>query len=209
MLWAWERPERLTFIDPREAGVAFLARSVNWRDGRINSRPRYQPLEMPPAAAVVAVIRLESDSPPLPAADAIAQEVLKIAALPRVQAIEIDFDARRSERDWYADLLRRVRQGLTPSIPLTITALASWCLGDTWIIGLPVADAVPMLFRMGAGEPRGAREFSVGVCRASLGISTDEPLYAAPHGRRLFIFNPRPWTPEAYRGAMQLAVRWR
>ena len=37
MLWAWERPERLTFLDPREAGVAFLARSVNWRDGRIDS----------------------------------------------------------------------------------------------------------------------------------------------------------------------------
>jgi hypothetical protein len=66
-----------------------------------------------------------------------------------------------------------------------------------------------MLFRMGAGEPREVREFSAGLCGASLGISTDEPLYAAPRGRRLFIFNPRPWTPQSYRGAMQLAGRWR
>jgi hypothetical protein len=106
-------------------------------------------------------------------------------------------------------VLRRVRQGLNPAMPLTITALASWCLGDPWIAGLPIADAVPMMFRMGAGEPHEVREFSAGVCRASLGISTDEPLFAAPHGRRLFLFHPKPWTAEAYRGAMQLAGRWR
>ena len=37
-------------------------------------------------------------------------------------------------------------------MPLTITALASWCDGDDWIDGLPVADASPMLFRMGRGD---------------------------------------------------------
>jgi hypothetical protein len=87
--------------------------------------------------------------------------------------------------------------------------LASWCLGDAWITELPVVDAVPMLFRMGAGEPREVREFSAGVCRSSVGVSTDEPVYAAPHGRRVWIFHPRPWTPEAYRGAMQLSGRLR
>jgi hypothetical protein len=209
LLWAWERPEHLTFLDPHAAGVAFLARTVTWRYGNIDSRPRYQPLDLPPGTAVVAVIRLESFAPPLPDAGAIAQEVLKLAALPGIQAIQIDFDARRSERDWYADLLRRVHRQLSPGIPLTITALASWCLGDAWITGLPVADAVPMMFRMGAGEPREVREFAAGVCRSSLGVSTDEPLYAVPHGRRLWIFHPKPWTLEAYRGAMQIAGRWR
>jgi hypothetical protein len=156
---------------------------------------------------MVAVVRLESWSAPLPDSSAVAEEILKLAELPRVQAIQIDFDARRSERQWYADLLRRIRPRLKPEVALTMTALASWCLGDGWTAELPVADAVPMLFRMGAGEPRRAREFSVGLCRSSIGISTDEPLQVVPRGRRLWIFHPRPWTKESYDGAMQMAGR--
>jgi len=205
MLWAWERPEHLTYIDTSAAGVGFLARTIGWPDGRVESRPRYQPLEVPPATAMVAVVRLESRTGPLPDAGAIAEEVSKLAELPRVRAVQIDFDARRSEREWYAELLRRVHM----RVPLTITALASWCQRDSWIAGLPVVDAVPMLFRMGAGEPREVREFSVGVCRSSMGVSLDEPVYAAPHGGRVWIFNPRSWTAESYRAAMQVAGRLR
>ncbi len=209
MLWAWERPEHLGYIDPARAGVAYLARTVSWRDGQVASEPRLQPLEVPPGTALMTVVRLESAGPPLPDAAAIVQEILKDANDPRTQALELDFDARASERQWYRDVLRRVRSGLYPSKELTITALASWCLGDPWLRGLPAADAVPMLFRMGAGQPREIGEFPVPLCRSSVGISTDEVPYAVPHGRRLFVFNPRPWTEAAYRGALELERRWR
>lgn len=209
MLWAWERPERLGFIDANAAGVAFLARSISWRAGNVTVRPRFQPLEIPNDAKVMAVVRLESFAPPLPGVEAVAEDILPAALLPRVGALQIDFDARASERGWYAALLGRLRQRMPRAMPLTITALASWCLGDRWIRPLPIADAVPMLFRMGAGEPREVRDFRLDVCRASLGISTDEVPYAAPHGRRLFVFHPRPWTPEAYRAAIDLSRRWR
>jgi hypothetical protein len=208
MLWAWERPEHLGFLDPKSAGVAFLARTVSWRAGNIASRPRYQPLDLPPGTVVMAVTRLESFSPPLPDVDIIVAHILRTAELPGVKAIEIDFDARLSERAWYAELVRRVRQRLNPRLPLTITALASWCMRDPWISDLPVNDAVPMLFRMGAGEPRRVSEFSVEACRSSLGISMDEIPDWLPRGRRLFIFHPTPWTFEAYRGAMRLARKW-
>jgi len=209
MLWAWERPERLMFLDSTAAGVAFLARTVSWSDTGIVSQPRYQPLEVPPGTAMMAVIRMESHSARFPDPDALAAQIVEVAALPRVKAIQIDFDARRSERDWYAALLGRVRQRLPPSVLLSMTALASWCLGDPWIRGLPVNDAVPMLFRRGAGEPRHVTDFSLEVCRSSLGISTDEAPLSLPHGRRLFIFHPHPWTREAYHDAMQGARRWR
>ena len=157
---------------------------------------------------MVAVVRLESWPGTMPGVGAVADEVMRAARLPRVRAVQIDFDARQSERQWYAELLRRVRARLDARMPLTITALASWCLGDAWITELPVADAVPMLFRMGAGEPREVREFSAGVCRTDVGVSTDEALMVVPRGRRLWVFHPKPWTEEAYRGAMQLAGRW-
>jgi hypothetical protein len=208
MLWAWERPERLDFINPRTTGVAYLARTISWRHGLVDSWPRMQPLMVPPGTAVMAVVRLESRSGPLPDIGEIAEPVLRDAGNPAVRAVQIDFDARRSEREWYAALLRRIESGLGGRKPLGITALASWCEGDPWVRELPVSDAVPMLFRMGQGEPREVSDFSSGVCRASVGVATDELPYAIPHGRRVFVFAPRGWTPEAYRAALGYARRF-
>ena len=91
-----------------------------------------------------------------------------------VLALQIDFDARQSERLWYAALLRELRQAIPASLPLTITALESWCEEDGWIRNLPVADATPMLFRMGPEDRRSPTDFPAKVCRASIGVSTDE-----------------------------------
>jgi len=212
VLWAWERPERLTFIDPKSAGVAFLARTVSWRAGQITSRPRLQPLEVPPGTAMMAVVRLESGSSegsPLPATADLRVEIIKAASMASVQALQIDFDAKLSERDWYRRLLQELRAAMKPGMPLGITALASWCDRESWLVGLPINDAVPMLFRMGAGEPDRTRDFRVEACRSSFGISTDEIPGDLPRGRRLFVFDPRPWDEDAYRGALRLAAKWR
>jgi hypothetical protein len=209
VLWAWERPERLDFLNPQSAGVAFLARTVSWRAGQIASRPRLQPFRAPPRTALMAVVRLESGGWPLPAAGAAVSQIMKAASIPGVQAMQVDFDARLSERDWYRQVLVELRRELKPSLPLSITALASWCGRESWLDGLPINDAVPMLFRMGAGEPKGVRDFPAGVCRSSFGISTDELPANLPHGRRLFVFNPRAWDEDAYRGTVRLAAKWR
>lgn len=208
VLWAWERPERMPFVDPRVTGVAFLARTVRWQDGQVESRPRMQPLWVPRETPLMAVVRLESGSGTLPDAESIAREASRAAALPGVRAFQVDFDARRSEREWYQQMLAFLRVALPSSMPLSITALASWCQGDNWMARLPVADAVPMLFRMGAGEQFRGSDFSAEICRAGVGVSTDELPASVPRGRRLFVFHPRPWTEEAYRGALQLARRW-
>ncbi|MGA3261758.1 MAG: DUF3142 domain-containing protein [Bryobacteraceae bacterium] len=207
VLWAWERPERLRFVDPHTTGVAFLTRTISWRGGQVESRPRLQPLEVPAGVALMAVVRLEG-SGALPDAQALAEPILRDAARPGIQALQIDFDARQSERAWYRGLLERLRAGLAAGVPLSITALASWCDGDSWIRGLPVSDAVPMLFRMGAGEPRGVVRFRAALCQSSLGISTDEWPAQAPSGRRLFVFHPRAWDVETYRGVLVRARRW-
>jgi hypothetical protein len=209
VLWAWERPERMEFLNPRSAGVAFLARTVSWRAGQITSRPRLQPLQVPPRTALMAVVRLESRGLPLPEPGAVRHEILKSASMEGIQALQVDFDARLSERDWYRQLLQELHRELKPSMPLSITALASWCDRDNWVEGLPVSDAVPMLFRMGAGEPKDTRDFRAGTCGASFGISTDELPADLPHGRRLFVFHPRGWDENAYRAAVRLAVKWR
>jgi hypothetical protein len=209
VLWAWERPEYMDFLDPRMAGVAFLARTVSWHEGRITSRPRLQPLRVPNGTAVMAVVRLESDGLPPGNIGAVAREILAVAASPGIQAMQVDFDARRSERDWYAALLQEVRHDMSRSMPLTITALASWCERDGWIERLPLAEAVPMLYRMGPKEPHDASGFRLAFCRTSVGISTDELPASLPAGRRVFVFHPHRWDREAYLRAVRLAEQWR
>jgi len=76
---AWERPERLRFVDPHTTGVAFLTRTISWRGGQVESRPRLQPLELPSGVALMAVVRLEG-SGALPDAQALAEPILRDAA---------------------------------------------------------------------------------------------------------------------------------
>jgi hypothetical protein len=210
MLWAWERPESLEFVDPKVAGVAFLARTISWTNGEVTSRPRLQPLHIPANTALMAVVRMESGGEPLPDVAQVAGEALKASELEgaTVEALQLDFDAKVGERDWYGAVVKKLREALPKPTPLSITALVSWCQFDGWISNLPVSDATPMLFRMGDNESYRGGEFRVGMCRSSVGISTDETTPALPPARRVFVFNPRPWSDTAYRWALERVRKW-
>jgi hypothetical protein len=205
-LWAWERPENLKFLNPQEAGVAFLSRTVNLQQGQVTVRPRWQPLRYAPGTVLISVVRVEAAEGPLPPVDEVAGAVVA-GAIQGTRALQIDFDATLSQRGYYRELLANVRHRLPASIPLSMTALASWCEFDGWITGLPVVEAVPMLFRMGPGE-RPSRTFQTPLCRTSAGVSVDEPLREPPGAARLYVFNPRPWTEANYRTMRREVRRW-
>jgi hypothetical protein len=204
--WAWERPENLQFLDAKTEGVAFLSSSVELLPDSVHIYPRMQPLYLPPGIQVVAVVRIYSH-PASPAAlneqqfSDTLQAVVNSTHLPNVAALQIDFDARESERAFYSRLLAELRRQLGPAYPISITALASWCIGDRWIHALPVNEAVPMLFSMGPDEPlirhylASVDTFPEPLCRGSLGISTGErwpnPIRS---GARVYVFHRQPWT---------------
>jgi hypothetical protein len=217
MLWAWERPEDLNFIDPRETGVAFLAETINiFGEGeRFGVMPRRQPLRVPEGTSLVAVTRIEMRAAPakFEEADAreIADEIARLAVIPGIVAIQIDFDATVSQREFYGAILRQLRKQIPNEMAISIAALASWCFGDAWLDGLPIDEAVPMLFRMGVDDRnirfRLARgdDFASPVCRSSEGVSTDEVAPklsgAGISGRRIYLFHPRSWTAAAFHEA--------
>ena len=207
ILWAWERPENLTFLDPQKTGVAFLAKTITLRDGKTVVKPRLQPLQLARDTKLIAVVRIETDRASLSSAQ-LEQTAHEISLLSGVSAVQIDFDATASERDFYRKLLQRVRNELSPSVGLSITALASWCAGDNWIADLPVDEAVPMLFRMGVERRQFQRRlesgqpFEASICRNSAGVSTDEPL-TVPAVNRLYLFNPQPWTSDSFARSME------
>jgi hypothetical protein len=206
-LWAWERPEDLRFLDPHATGVAFLARTVCLRGGAVSVRPRLQPLRYPPDAVLMPVVRVEAQDSELPPAADVSAAIAEAAAIPDVRALQVDFDATLSQRAYYREMLGDLRRRVPQSMPLSMTALTSWCESDGWIAGLPVVEAVPMLFRMGKGE-RPARTFRPALCQSSAGVSVDEPLREPPSAARLYIFNPRPWTESTYRAALREVRKW-
>jgi hypothetical protein len=212
MVWAWERPERLEFLDARQTGVAFLASTVTIRDQDVWVQPRMQPLRIPKDARLMAVVRIEAQRPALRDGQrrAAVDAIVAASHLPRVSAVQIDFDATLSQREFYRAMLYDLRARL-PQTPISITALASWCVSDNWLAGLPIDEAVPMLFRMGRDDRairlrlRAGDDFREPLCRASIGVSNDEPLPALPSGRRVYWFAPRVWTQVAYRAAEEVS----
>jgi hypothetical protein len=212
VLWAWERPEDLRNLDAR-VGIAFLSQTITLADGSMRIAPRRQRLRVAPAHALIAVTRIESPAPPAALDDehlaAAAQAVAATALLPQVVGVQVDFDAVRSERPLYADLLRRVRARLGHGVPLSITALASWCAGDRWLAALDADEAVAMMFRLGpVNEPYRAiassRAAAADECGA-VGVSLDEPMPLRREGRRVYVFNPAPWTMAAIDAAQAVA----
>lgn len=213
MLWAWERPERLDFIDTTRVGVAFLAKTIHLRHGEVTVRPRLQPLVLAKDTKVVAVVRIESDRREHSdlsesQLDHTAREVVLTSQLPDVLAIQIDFDAKASERDFYRLLLSQVRKHLPQSMPLSITALASWCASDNWLSELPIDEAIPMLFRMGIDSRQFKSRMGAGEdpftnpCSTAAGVSTDE-LIEPPLRKRLYIFSPNTWTQQSVTSALE------
>jgi hypothetical protein len=213
-LWAWERPVDLRYIDAKKIGVAYLARSITLRSDEVLVRPRVQPLRLADQTKIIAVTRIETDRDRRPSLssgqrDRVIKAITNLASLPNVGEIQIDFDATQSERGFYRDLLTALRSELPAATRLSITALASWCMSDNWISGLPVNEAVPMLFRMAADGKQivtrlnAGDDFSEPLCRQSYGISLDEAQPKLPAGRSLYVFNPDAWTEESVREILE------
>jgi len=199
-LWAWERPEDLRAIDPVTTAIAWLDQTILLGSEAV-SQPRRQPLIYPSDATRIAVVRIEAlPGAPLdaPEAQQTVSLLLKSAERPGIAALQLDFDATRSQRGFYSVLLRDLRSQMPASLPLSITALASWCSYDDWIATLPVDEAVPMLFRI---EPDRRRtradrsEFRISeqLCMGSVGVSTHEAWPDEMAGKRIYVFADRGW----------------
>jgi len=206
-LWAWERREDLRGINAPRYAIAYLDQTITISN-TVDAQVRRNTLAIPASAKRIPVVRIEAArTARLDArnhADTVAA-ILRSAAEPGVAALQIDFDAPASQRAFYRALLKDVRQQMQADLPLSITALASWCSWDNWIHDLPVDEAIPMMFRMEPDHrlaPPRADDFVIRepLCRGSYGISTTEPWPSNLDGKQLYIFADHGWrtdTPDA------------
>ena len=207
MLWAWERPEDLQFIETDKFGVAFLSQTLILQNDEVVFRPRRQPLKIADGTYLAAVTRIETvkdqkNRPKLSVEQKtkVVSLIKKTLQLPNVRAIQIDFDVVVSEREFYRSVVTDLKTNLPEDVSLTITSLASWCVGDSWFNDFPIDEAVPMAFQMGADDApirsflSNGNDWREPLCRGSYGISTDEPLKMNfKPNRRFYYFNSKPW----------------
>ncbi len=215
-LWAWERPEDLRALDAGRFAVAYLAGTITITDA-VSVSLRKQPLLVSPGTRTIAVVRIEApagiaqlSAPTLPSE--IAGIVADALRPGNASAIQVDFDARQSQREFYRSVLIDLRRRLPPNTPISMTALASWCAYDDWIHDLPVNEAVPMYFRMGPDHfasdmPGWLYPNREPLCRGIAGVSTDEAWPKLPAGERLYIFHSRAWNPIALQNLEHLLPR--
>lgn len=210
LVWAWERNEDLSFLthdarfDPTAVGVASLRATLIIHPAGIEVRRRVGTLRVPSEVRELPVVRIEPDlniqldSHHRVELVALLLQESERAGLGRLQ---VDFEALRSQRTFYRDVLQDLRRKLGREYPLSITALSSWCLGDRWMQGLPVDEVVPMFYRLGKSGPalrqnlRSGRDLAA-ECRRAHGLITDEDIVAPPTPRRLYLFSPQPWTAD-------------
>jgi len=205
-LWAWESRQDLRHISPEKYAIAYLDRTILITD-QIDTAPRMQPLLVPQNATMIAVVRIEApqgraklDIPEL--AEKLAKQIVEATRRTQVSGLQIDFDATKSQRAFYRHVIEETRRRMPLEMPLSITALASWCSEPSWLKGLPVEEAVPMLFRMGgdkrfAKQPGWQYEAMAPQCSTSIGVSTDETWPAISAEKRIYVFHPRAWNPVA------------
>lgn len=221
--WAWERPEDLSTLNTHTEAVAYLAATLYLTPSGLRTYTRRQGLRLPANAVLIPVIRIEENFDAAMSTEQkhilraaqlslIVSAFVALARSERPLAIQIDYDAPQSARDYYARLLRELRRNLPESTALSMTALASWCVGDPWLRELtaddgPVQEVVPMLFRMGADGANIYRhiivrqnDFTIAGCRTSVGLILDERHSAEylryfESDRRIYFFSAQTWSP--------------
>jgi hypothetical protein len=208
MLWAWERPEDLRWLPP-EAGVAYVAVTVELAADKVRLRRRAYPLLVRPDTVVMPMVHVDlswREPPVLNTAqrDLIVAQLLAQAQGSTARVVQLDFEVRRSQRDFLRGVVAETRRRLPPDVALSATALASWCAGDYWIADLAADEIVPMAFRMARDDAPIRRlladqgAFTRPRCGAALGMATDEAPIKAAAGRRYF-FSPRAWDQDTWR----------
>jgi hypothetical protein len=203
-LWAWERPEDLRGLNTRKFALAYLDQTLTI-GLNIHVQPRRDPVIFPGAAARIPVVRLETAPGAILNEEArrqAVQAILSSARQPGIAALQIDFDATRSQRAFYRALLFDLRHQMPPNLPLSITALASWCSYDGWLRGLPIDEVVPMFFRMEPDRrraPASLAEFRIRepLCQASVGVSTTEAWPPDITGKRIYLFPDNGWRADS------------
>jgi hypothetical protein len=149
--WLWDEA-RLPAWSAREAAV--LQRHILLSGDSARTRPRMRKPVLAPGTLVTPVLHVEVSTVNPPQnieqrAPMIVQAMREAAAASSSGWVQLDMEAKPSQRAFYRALVREIRDTLPPQVHLSVTALGWWCRSPAWLDGLAADEVVPMFFRMG------------------------------------------------------------
>ena len=182
--WLWKDAQAPAWSQSR---VAVVDRHILLSGDTVRVRPGARPRSLPASTKVTPVVHVELDQL-RPAASLRAAAPLIVAAMESAARattsdwVQLDLEARPSQRADYRALVQQIRQALPAKVQLSVTALAWWCRSPAWLDGLAANEVVPMFFKMGrdGDAMRALVTRQPGalhpLCRAgSAGFSAQEP----------------------------------
>ncbi len=211
MLWTWESPQDLRSINVKTTGVALLILTIRFKKSQIIYYLRQQPLYIPPNTYLTAVVHISNPPKNVFMSHTVAQfwalKIKNAYLRGSYKELQIDFDAVPSQQQFYQDLLTALRKELGAHTIISITALASWCTNDRWILkaNLPINYVVPMFFSLDTNQARRNRFINTfdshhlaPYCQGPIGLTTsndwDVPITTR---QSIFIYNTGSWTKYA------------
>ncbi|MDP4725474.1 MAG: hypothetical protein NWS47_04215 [Alphaproteobacteria bacterium] len=210
VLWSWQRKDDLSFVD-KGVVISPLVASIFVDNKGVFVCPRGNVLKLGENAQIIPVVRLEI-SPDIYVDDAhidtIIHHIKSFIVSCKADAIQIDFDATKSQRSLYEKLLVKSRSSL-PQVNVSITALASWCVGDTWIDKLPITHAVPMIYNLGEHVDdfkkyfKDKKQWRSKKCQGFIGFEQSDVFIKPPRGWNVYIFNKNAWTEKDYKNVQE------
>ncbi len=195
--WYWDRPAAQLPPPAPGVGAAVLVTHVIFSGQGYILQPRRSALRLPQGTATMPVVHVEVDPARAFAANAAQSDALRAAVLDAVRRgsstwVQLDFEARRSQRAFWRTAVHSIKAALPAGVRLSVTALASWCYGDRWIGDAPVDEIVPMYFRLRQTRRdyilRSAAGVSEARCASAYGVADDEPDWPVALPGRRFVF---------------------
>lgn len=158
-LWAWERSDDLSFASLEQTIAPLIVTLIQVGDV-VSLKVRRNSFKTREGAKILPVFRLETYKTQSLNVAACTQYLLGMIRSNNYHEIQLDFDAKKSQRNAYKELIDSLKKQI-PTLKISITALASWCVDDGWIEGLDIEYAVPMLYCMGEDANKIMHYFSL------------------------------------------------
>lgn len=213
MLWAWQAPQDLRGLDATKIGVATYIGTITITGNNVTTQANQARMLIPNNLYRMAVIHISVSPFMKPALDQntiikVSNDILLLYRNTNMPALQLDFSATNSQRNFYAEVIRNVHQQIDPNTYFSITALASWCVGDRWIKEqhLPIDLVVPMYFSLAQTSRekfKFIQSFPTNInslapeCRNAIGIATFETWQVPLHADiPVFVFTRGSWTAE-------------
>lgn len=195
--WYWDRPAVQLPPPAPGVGAAVVVTHMFFSGEGVVRQPRRSALRLPDATPILPVVHVEVD-PARPFAgnaaqrDALRDALVDAASRSYSPWVQLDFEARRSQRDFWRASVEAIKAALPADVRFSVTALASWCYGDRWLRDAPVDEVVPMYFRLGRTRSdyvlRSAGGVSEPRCALAHGVADDEPEWPVVLPGRRYVF---------------------